>query len=346
MNSLHQLKADIEAQVSAARSLQDIESLRVSVLGKKGAITEQMKALGTLSSDERKVRGGELNALKDQVLGLLEEKKISFEDRELNEKLTSETLDISLPPRPEAEGRIHPLSQVIDQCIAIFGEMGFTLREGPDIESDFHNFSALNIPPEHPARAEQDTFYLLAQNGDPLVLRTQTSPVQIRTMLKEKPPLRIICPGRVYRSDYDATHSPMFHQIEGLVVDKSTHMGHLKGCLEEFLRRFFGDPDLQVRFRPGYFPFTEPSAEVDLLWKSANGESRWLEILGCGMVHPNVLKNCNIDPSEYQGFAFGMGIERIAMLKYGIDDLRLFFDSDVRWLHHYGFGNYERSLVS
>jgi len=345
MNPLHQLKADIENQVQSAQNLNEIESLRVSILGKKGAITEQMKSLGTLSPEERKIRGGELNALKDLALELLEEKKTYFEDKELNQKLASETIDVSLPPRPELEGKIHPISEVIDQCISIFGEMGFTLREGTDIETDFHNFSALNIPPEHPARAEQDTFYLPAQEGDPLVLRTHTSPVQIRTMLSEKPPLRIICPGRVYRSDYDATHSPMFHQIEGLVIDKSTHMGHLKGCLEEFLRRFFGDPDLQVRFRPGYFPFTEPSAEVDLLWKLPNGEKRWLEILGCGMVHANVLKNCNIDHAEYQGFAFGMGIERIAMLKYGIDDLRFFFEADMRWQQYYGFGNYERSLV-
>ncbi|MEB3702174.1 Phenylalanine--tRNA ligase alpha subunit [Candidatus Bealeia paramacronuclearis] len=346
MSVLHQLKTSFEEQVQRAQNLNDIESLRVSILGKKGTLTEEMKSLGSLSPEERKSRGGELNTLKDHILSLLEEKERHFEDKELNEKLASETIDISLPPRPEMEGKIHPISQAIDECIAIFGEMGFTLREGPDIESDFHNFSALNIPAEHPARAEQDTFYLPGQGQDPLVLRTHTSPVQIRTMLKEKPPLRIICPGRVYRSDYDATHSPMFHQIEGLVIDKSTHMGHLKGCLEEFLRRFFGDPDLQVRFRPGYFPFTEPSAEVDVLWKSGNGDSKWLEILGCGMVHPNVLKNCEIDPQEYQGFAFGMGIERIAMLKYGIDDLRLFFDSDLRWLQNYGFGNYERSLIS
>jgi phenylalanyl-tRNA synthetase alpha chain len=222
----------------------------------------------------------------------------------------------------------------MDQAIHIFGQMGFVVKEGPDIEEDFYNFTALNIPPEHPARQEQDTFYLPAfTEQQPLVLRTHTSPVQIRTMLNEKPPIRIIALGRTYRSDYDATHTPMFHQIEGLVVDKKTHMGHLKGCLEEFSRHFFEDPDLKIRFRPGYFPFTEPSAEVDMWWKNSN----WLEILGCGMVHPNVLRNCDIDPEVYQGFAFGMGLERIAMLKYGIEDLRLFYESDLRWLSHYGF---------
>ncbi|MDK3155095.1 phenylalanine--tRNA ligase subunit alpha [Kamptonema cortianum] len=264
----------------------------------------------------------------------LEERKEILEEDSLKERLASETLDVTLPPRPRTTGNIHPLSHVMDQAIHIFGQMGFVVAEGPDIEEDFYNFTALNFPPDHPARQEQDTFYLPSSTtGQPLVLRTHTSPVQIRTMLKTQPPIRIIAPGRTYRSDYDATHTPMFHQIEGLVIDKHTHMGHLKGCLEEFCRLFFEDPSLKLRFRPGYFPFTEPSAEVDILWKG----SSWLEILGCGMVHPNVLRNCDIDPKEYQGFAFGMGLERIAMLKYGIEDLRLFFESDLRWLNHYGF---------
>jgi len=335
MDTMGQLTTQTVKEIEQAVTLAALEDVRVSVLGKKGHLTLLMKELGQKSPEERKTLGAELNALKDALTQALDQRKSQLEDEALNARLASETLDVSLPPRTLPKGKIHPLSQVLDQVIHIFGQMGFVVAEGPDIEEDFYNFTALNIPLEHPARQEQDTFYLPPPTVDqqPLVLRTHTSPVQIRTMLKQKPPLRIIAPGRTYRSDYDATHTPMFHQIEGLVVDTKTHMGHLKGCLEEFCRLFFEDPTLKLRFRPGYFPFTEPSAEVDIQWK--NGE--WLEILGCGMVHPNVLRNCDIDPGEYQGFAFGMGIERITMLKYGIEDLRLFFESDLRWLNHYGF---------
>ncbi len=332
--NMSDLKHKTLEEIEKIASLQDWEELRVAVLGKKGSLTLLMKELGTKSPEERRLMGAELNVVKEAVTEALDLRKHQLEEADLDARLARETLDVSLPPRPFFKGKIHPLSSVMDQAIHIFGQMGFKVAEGPDIEEDFYNFTALNFPPEHPARQEHDTFYLPpGADQQPLVLRTHTSPVQIRTMLQEKPPIRIIAPGRTYRSDYDATHTPMFHQIEGLVVDTHTHMGHLKGCLEEFCRLFFEDPALKLRFRPGYFPFTEPSAEVDIWWK----DSSWLEILGCGMVHPNVLRNCDIDPDVYQGFAFGMGIERIAMLKYGIEDLRLFFDSDIRWLNYYGF---------
>lgn len=335
MTQMEQLKRTFLKNLEEVSTLQGLEDLRVKALGKKGDLTLLMKDLGQKTPEERRTLGAELNALKDVLTTALEERKEILEEDSLKERLTSETLDVTLSSRPRTTGNIHPLSHVMDQAIHIFGQMGFVVAEGPDIEEDFYNFTALNFPPDHPARQEQDTFYLPSSSstGQPLVLRTHTSPVQIRTMLKTQPPIRIIAPGRTYRSDYDATHTPMFHQIEGLVIDKHTHMGHLKGCLEEFCRLFFEDPSLKLRFRPGYFPFTEPSAEVDIWWKG----SSWLEILGCGMVHPNVLRNCDIDPNEYQGFAFGMGLERIAMLKYGIEDLRLFFESDLRWLNHYGF---------
>jgi len=334
MTQMEQLKRTFLKDLEGISTLQGLEDLRVKALGKKGDLTLLMKDLGQKTPEERRTLGAELNALKDVLTTALEERKEILEEDSLKERLASESLDVTLPPRPRATGNIHPLSHVMDQAIHIFGQMGFVVAEGPDIEEDFYNFTALNFPPDHPARQEQDTFYLPSSStGQPLVLRTHTSPVQIRTMQKTQPPIRIIAPGRTYRSDYDATHTPMFHQIEGLVIDKHTHMGHLKGCLEEFCRLFFEDPSLKLRFRPGYFPFTEPSAEVDIWWKG----SSWLEILGCGMVHPNVLRNCDIDPTEYQGFAFGMGLERIAMLKYGIEDLRLFFESDLRWLNHYGF---------
>lgn len=335
MTQMEQLKRTFLKDLEGVSTLQGLEDIRVRALGKKGDLTLLMKDLGQKTPEERRTFGAELNALKDVLTTALEERKAILEEDSLRERLASETLDVTLPSRPRATGNIHPLSHVMDQAIHIFGQMGFVVAEGPDIEEDFYNFTALNFPPDHPARQEQDTFYLPSSSstGQPLVLRTHTSPVQIRTMLKTQPPIRIIAPGRTYRSDYDATHTPMFHQIEGLVIDKHTHMGHLKGCLEEFCRLFFEDPSLKLRFRPGYFPFTEPSAEVDIWWK----DSSWLEILGCGMVHPNVLRNCDIDPKEYQGFAFGMGLERIAMLKYGIEDLRLFFESDLRWLNHYGF---------
>jgi len=337
------LRDELMAEVGAADTLEALEALRVSALGKKGRITDLMKGLGGLEPEQRKATGQALNALKDEVQGAIEAKKSSMADAELDRRLMTEKIDVTLPVRPEPEGFVHPISQTIEEIVGIFGEMGFTVAEGPDIEDDWHNFTALNIPPDHPARQEHDTFYLPGDHGERKVLRTHTSPVQIRTMSSQKPPIRIVVPGRTYRSDYDATHSPMFHQIEGLVIDKTSHMGHLKGCLIEFCRAFFGVDDLPVRFRPSYFPFTEPSAEVDIGCTREGGEFRigrgdsWLEILGSGMVNPNVLANCGIDPTEYQGFAFGMGIERVAMLKYGIPDLRTFFESDLRWLRHYGF---------
>jgi phenylalanyl-tRNA synthetase alpha chain len=296
----------------------------------------------------RRAFGAKLNRLKDDLAAALKARQQALRGAALDDKLMAERVDVTLPARPWAEGRIHPISHAIEECVAVFGEMGFRVAEGPDIEDDWHNFTALNIPPDHPARQEQDTFYLpgrrAAGGGEhQVVLRTHTSPVQIRTMLAAKPPIRIIVPGRTYRCDSDATHSPMFHQVEGLAVDETTHMGHLKGCLIDFCRAFFGVEDLPVRFRPSYFPFTEPSAEVDIGCSREGGRLRighgkdWLEILGCGMVNPRVLENCGIDSSRYQGFAFGLGVERVAMLKYGIADLRLFYESDLRWLRHYGF---------
>ncbi|RKQ73550.1 phenylalanine--tRNA ligase subunit alpha [Oceanibaculum indicum] len=344
MEDLNRLRDELLAEVGQAADLEALDRARVAALGKKGRITELLKQLGGLDPDARRQAGQDLNQVKDAVAEAIEARKAGLADAALNARLAAERIDVSLPPRPEQRGFIHPISQVMEELTAIFGEMGFAVAEGPDIEDDFHNFGALNIPPEHPARQEHDTFYLPDRaDGAKMVLRTHTSPVQIRTMQKTTPPIRIIAPGRTYRSDHDATHSPMFHQVEGLVIDEKTHMGHLKGCLIEFCRAFFGVDDLPVRFRPSYFPFTEPSAEVDIGCTRKGGEltigagDDWLEILGSGMVHPRVLENCGIDSSKYQGFAFGMGIERIAMLKYGIPDLRTFYDSDLRWLRHYGF---------
>jgi phenylalanyl-tRNA synthetase alpha chain len=344
MESLDHIRDEILRLVKQATSPAALEQIRVAALGKKGQVTALMKSLGGLDPEARRTQGAALNRLKDEVETAIGKAARHLEDAVLAERLAGERIDITLPVRAEPQGRIHPISQTIDELVAIFGEMGFRVAEGPHIEDDFYNFTALNIPPEHPARQEQDTFYLPERpDGSRKVLRTHTSPVQIRTMMTEKPPLRIIVPGRTFRSDHDATHSPMFHQVEGLVIDKSTHMGHLKGCLIEFCRAFFDIDDLPVRFRPSYFPFTEPSAEVDIGCSREGGGLKigaggdWLEILGSGMVHPKVLANCGLDPSEYQGFAFGMGIERIAMLKYGIPDLRTFYESDLRWLRHYGF---------
>jgi phenylalanyl-tRNA synthetase alpha chain len=344
MIDLEPIRKDALARVAGAASLEDIEAARVALVGKKGGISELMKSLGTLAPEERKAAGQAFNALKDEVTAALDARKEELGEADLDRRLAAEAVDVTLPARPEGEGRIHPISQTIDEVVAIFGEMGFSVAEGPDIEEDWYNFTALNIPPDHPARQEHDTFYLPGErNGNRQVLRTHTSPVQVRTMQKVKPPIRIIVPGRTYRCDYDATHSPMFHQVEGLVIDEATHMGHLKGCLIEFCRAFFGVDDLPVRFRPSYFPFTEPSAEVDIGCTREGGKFRighgddWLEILGSGMVNPKVLENCGIDSTRYQGFAFGMGLERITMLKYGIPDLRTFFESDLRWLRHYGF---------
>jgi len=353
MDDLVRLQGDLMDAVAAAADVAALEAVRVRALGKKGEVTGLMKTLGGLDPERRKAAGQALNVLKDTLAAAIEARQADLAGAALDARLAGERIDVTLPARPDEIGRIHPISQTIEEMVAIFGEMGFAVAEGPDIEDDFHNFTALNIPPDHPARQEHDTFYLPADAaGQRPVLRTHTSPVQIRTMQAVPPPIRIIVPGRTYRADSDATHSPMFHQVEGLVIDKSTHMGHLKGTLIEFCRAFFGIDDLPVRFRASYFPFTEPSAEVDIGCSRAGGQLKigagegWLEILGCGMVHPRVLENCGIDSSVYQGFAFGMGIERVAMLKYGIPDLRTFFDSDLRWLRHYGFLPYEMpSLV-
>ncbi len=342
-DELTALRDELEGAVQAAGSLEALEDVRVRALGRRGAVTELMKSLGKAAPEERRERGQALNRLKQAVADAIDARKEALAEVELERRLAEERIDITLPVRPVAEGSLHPISQTIDEITQIFGEMGFRWAEGPDIEDDWHNFTALNIPPEHPARQEMDTFYLAGEAGARPVLRTHTSPVQIRTMLETAPPLRVIVPGRTYRSDHDATHSPMFHQVEGLAIGRSIHMGHLKGCLIAFCRAFFGVADLPVRFRPSHFPFTEPSAEVDIGCTREGGQLRigaggdWLEILGSGMVHPKVIANCGLDPEEWQGFAFGMGIERIAMLKYGIPDLRTMYESDLRWLRHYGF---------
>jgi phenylalanyl-tRNA synthetase alpha chain len=321
---------------------QELETLRVALLGKNGSVTAALKSLGGMEPEARKAAGAEVNRIKTQITDTLAARKALLDEAALNARLAAERIDVTQPPRPDIAGAIHPISRTMEELAAIFGAMGFAIKEGPDIENDWNNFSALNIPSHHPARAMMDTFYVGAKfNGRPAVLRTHTSPVQIRTMLAEAPPIRIIVPGRTFRADHDATHSPMFHQTEGLVIGKNITLAHLKGCLIDFLRAFFDSPTLPVRFRASYFPFTEPSMEVDIGWNRKTGEigkgGDWLEILGSGMVHPNVLANCGIDPREYQGFAFGVGIERITMLKHGIADLRLFYESDVRWLRHYGF---------
>ena len=343
MENLEQRQTEILAEIAGA-DLAGLEALRVAALGKNGEITQAMKGLGKLDPSERKAAGQALNAAKTAISDAIDARRHDLENADLDRRLVEESVDVTLPIRPEGEGRVHPISQTIDEMVAIFAEMGFTVAQGPHIETDFHNFTALNIPPEHPARQDHDTFYLHErEDGSRPVLRTHTSPVQIRTMQNAEPPIRIIVPGRTFRADYDATHTPMFHQIEGLVIDTSTHMGHLKGSLIEFCRAFFDVDDLPVRFRPSFFPFTEPSAEVDIGCSREGGGlvighgADWLEILGCGMVHPKVLENCGVDSSKFQGFAFGMGIERAAMLKYGIPDLRTFFESDLRWLRHYGF---------
>jgi phenylalanyl-tRNA synthetase alpha chain len=342
------LLADTEAALAAAADLRALDAVRVGVLGKSGALTALLKGLGAVPADARKERGAALNRLKGALEAAIETRRQALEEAALDARLKAERLDVTLPPRPfppagAGEGAIHPIARTIEELTALFGAMGFAVAEGPDVESDWHNFSALNIPDHHPARQDHDTFYLAVPPGSNdrrPVLRTHTSPVQIRTMVAQAPPIRVIVPGRTWRADHDATHSPMFHQVEGLVIDRGITLGHLKGCLIDFLRAFFGISTLPVRFRSSYFPFTEPSMEVDIGWNRRTGElgagGDWLEILGSGMVHPKVLANCGIDPREWQGFAFGMGIERITMLKHGIPDLRPFYESDVRWLRHYG----------
>lgn len=356
MEDLEKLKSELLQKIENAADLKALDEIRVSVLGKKGIITEKMKTLGTLPLEEKIVAGKLLNVLKTALETAIDNKKQQLETEELNRRLAGERIDVTLPVRPEIQGRIHPVSKIYEEVVAIFGQMGFEVAEGPDIEDQFHNFNALNMPANHPARQMQDTFYIANPDSsdfdDSFVVRTHTSGMQIRTMESKKPPIRIIAPGRTYRSDYDATHTPMFHQVEGLVIDKTTTMAHLKGCLYDFVRAFFEVDDIKVRYRPSYFPFTEPSAEMDIGCKKGKGELKigegddWLEILGCGMVHPNVLRAGGIDPDEYQGFAFGVGIDRLAMLKYGIPDLRTFFESDLRWLKHYGFVPLDESSMT
>lgn len=337
---LETLKAELLAEIADARDLAGLEAVRVAALGKKGRIAAQMSKLGKMAPEERKAFGAATNAVKDAVTQSLEMRRADLEAAALQARLGNERADVTLPvrPGPEALGRIHPVSQVFDECVEIFADLGFDVAEGPDIETDEMNFGKLNIPDEHPARQEHDTFYFPPKaDGSRLLLRTHTSPVQIRTMETRKPPIRIIAPGRVYRCDSDQTHTPMFHQIEGLVIDETTHMGHLKWVLEEFCKAFFEVSEVKMRFRASHFPFTEPSAEVDIGAEAIGKPGSWLEILGCGMVHPNVLSNCGLDPEKYQGFAFGVGLDRLTMLKYGAPDLRAFFSADLRWLRHYGF---------
>ncbi|HWB45856.1 MAG TPA: phenylalanine--tRNA ligase subunit alpha [Hyphomicrobiaceae bacterium] len=334
------LENALVSEIGAADDLAGLERVRIAALGKKGSISDLMARLGSMPPEERRAFGQAVNGLKQRVGDAMEARKAELERRQLSQRLATETADVTLPvrPGPLQEGRIHPVSQVWDEVVEIFADMGFAVAEGPDIETDDLNFSKLNIPPEHPARQEHDTFYFAPKpDGSRLLLRTHTSPVQIRTMLRQKPPIRIIAPGRVYRCDSDQTHTPMFHQIEALVIDETTHLGHLKWCIEEFCKAFFEVDEVRMRFRASHFPFTEPSMEVDLDAAAIGKPGQWLEILGSGMVHPNVIRNCGLDPEKYQGFAFGMGLDRIAMLKYGIPDLRDMFSGDLRWLRHYGF---------
>ena len=339
-----QVQAEFLDAIETALDLTALETLRVSVLGRKGRLSELMRGLGALEPDQRRAAGLVFNLLKTELAQAIETRRATLESEGLLAELSKQGIDVTAPVRPEQSGTIHPVNQVLDEVTEIFADMGFSVAEGPDIETEFNNFTALNIPPEHPARQMHDTFYFRERSdGDRLLLRTHTSPVQIRTMTAEPPPHRIVIPGRTYRHDYDITHTPMFNQLEGLVIDRDIHMGHLKGCLIDFVRSFFEVEDLPLRFRPSYFPFTEPSAEVDIGCSIKDGArligvgEEWMEILGCGMVNPRVLHNCGLDPSEWQGFAFGVGIDRIAMLKYGIRDLRGFFDCDLRWLKNYGF---------
>jgi phenylalanyl-tRNA synthetase alpha chain len=346
MTDIATLQSQAISAIDAAVTLDAVEAVRIDLLGKQGSISALLKTLGQMSPEERQVQGPAINGLREAVTGAIAAKKSALEAAVLDARLATERLDMTLPAPDAPQGSIHPVSQVMDELAEIFADMGFAVAEGPEIEDDWHNFTALNIPETHPARAMHDTFYFpddKAVDGKKMLLRTHTSPVQIRTMLNQRPPIRIIAPGRVYRSDSDATHTPMFHQIEGLVIDKGIHLGHLKWTLETFLKAFFERDDVVLRLRPSYFPFTEPSAEVDVGYTVVNGKrviggsDGWMEVLGSGMVHPRVIEACGLDPNEYQGFAFGTGVDRLAMLKYGMDDLRAFFDGDLRWLKHYGF---------
>lgn len=346
MTDLAALQTTALSAIDAAASLDALEAIRIDLMGKQGSVSALLKTLGGMSPEERQVQGPAINGLREAVTAAIAAKKAALDAAALDARLATERLDMTLPAPEAATGSVHPVSQVMDELAEIFADMGFAVAEGPEIEDDWHNFSALNIPETHPARAMHDTFYFpddKAVDGKKMLLRTHTSPVQIRTMTSQKPPIRIIAPGRVYRSDSDATHTPMFHQIEGLVIDKGIHLGHLKWTLETFLKAFFERDDVVLRLRPSYFPFTEPSAEVDVGYTVVNGKrviggsEGWMEVLGSGMVHPRVIEACGLDPNEYQGFAFGTGVDRLAMLKYGMDDLRAFFDGDLRWLKHYGF---------
>src|SRR5215472_10236561 len=354
MTDLRALETELLAAVAATNDEAALEAVRVAALGRNGSVSALLKTLGTMTPEARKEQGPLINSLKDRVTAAIAARKDALRELALDQRLNTETVDVTLPVRePSAEiGRIHPVSQVVDELTAIFADMGFSVAEGPDIETDDYNFTKLNFPVGHPAREMHDTFFFhpkedpgsaAGAGGSRMLLRTHTSPVQVRTMLSQKPPIRVICPGRTYRIDSDATHTPQFHQVEGLVIDKGSHLGHLKWILHEFCKAFFEVDHINMRFRPSFFPFTEPSLEVDIQCRRDKGEIRfgegedWLEILGCGMVHPNVLRACGIDPDVYQGFAWGMGIDRIAMLKYGISDLRQLFEGDVRFLNHYGF---------
>ena len=347
MSTLSELEAATLSAIDAATTPEALDAARVAALGKQGSISALLKTLGAMTPAERQEKGPLINGLRERVTSALAARKAALEAEALNARLATERLDMTLPAPETATGTVHPVSQVMDELAEIFADMGFAVADGPEIEDDWHNFSALNIPDTHPARAMHDTFYFgdngSTGDGRAMLLRTHTSPVQIRTMTAQKPPIRIIAPGRVYRSDSDATHTPMFHQIEGLVIDRGIHLGHLKWTLETFLKAFFERDDVVLRLRPSYFPFTEPSAEVDVGYTLVNGKrviggaEGWMEVLGSGMVHPRVIAACGLDPDEYQGFAFGTGVDRLAMLKYGMDDLRAFFDGDLRWLRHYGF---------
>jgi phenylalanyl-tRNA synthetase alpha chain len=346
MSDIETLQTELMAAIESADTLEALEAVRVSALGKQGSVSALLKTMGGMSPEERQTQGPIINGLRESITTALTAKKADLETAELNRRLATERVDMTLPAPDAPRGTIHPVSQVMDELAEIFADMGFAVAEGPEIEDDWHNFTALNIPETHPARAMHDTFYFpddMARDGQKMVLRTHTSPVQIRTMTSQEPPIRIIAPGRVYRSDSDATHTPMFHQIEGLVIDKGIHLGHLKWTLETFLKAYFEREDVVLRLRPSYFPFTEPSVEVDVGYSVINGKrviggaEGWMEVLGSGMVHRKVIAACGLDPDVWQGFAFGTGVDRLAMLKYGMDDLRAFFDGDNRWLQHYGF---------
>ena len=346
MTKLATLETETLAAIAAAGTLDALEAARIAALGKQGSVSALLKTLGAMSPEERQEKGPLINGLRQAVADAIAAKKAALESAQLDARLATERLDMSLPAPEAPQGSVHPVSQVMDELAEVFADMGFAVATGPEIEDDWHNFTALNIPETHPARAMHDTFYFpnqMAVDGKQMLLRTHTSPVQIRTMMNQEPPIRIIAPGRVYRSDSDATHTPMFHQIEGLVIDKGIHLGHLKWTLETFLKGFFERDDVVLRLRPSYFPFTEPSVEVDVGYSEIDGKrviggsEKWMEVLGSGMVHPRVIANCGLDPEIWQGFAFGTGVDRLAMLKYGMDDLRAFFDGDLRWLRHYGF---------